>query len=209
LRRTGMYLSFLAAVALAAPAQNAARQDVTAMAAPAQVQAQAPRPVRDGAKPPQGAARSGTLQLEQLFVGYYGADPAELERRADWISEYDLAVALHLVRRSRTDIDRIVAWRREGNSWDDITRKCALGGGVYHVTLPGSVDLPEPYSRPYQRWRALPGTDQRLTDEEVRELVILRALSDYCGIAADQVVRLRMAGQSPRAILSQHPPRKR
>jgi hypothetical protein len=184
--RTGTYVSFFISLALAAPAENALR-----------------------GRAPVPQARPATLQLQPLFADHYRADPVELARSAGWMSEYDLAVALHLVRRSRVDLDRIVAWRREGGSWDAITRRCGLSAGVYHVPLPEDAELPEPYARPYQRWRANPGADQRLTDEEVRELVILRALSQYCAIPAEKVVRSRAAGQTPEAIIEQRPVRRR
>ena len=145
------------------------------------------------------------LQLEFLFVHYYGADLDDLERRATWISEYDLAVALHLVKLAEVDLDDIVTWRREGSSWDSITRRCQLGCEAFYVDIPANVTLPAPYARPYATWRAHPGADLRLTDEEVRELVILAAISEHCRLAPEEVVELRSAGQTPRAIVAMHP----
>lgn len=144
-------------------------------------------------------------QLGFLFVDYYGADLQDLEKRATWISEYDLAVALHLTRLADIDLDEIVKWRREGSSWDAITRRCALGCEVFYVDIPNDVTLPAPYARPYVTWRQQPGADLRLTDEEVRELVLLAALSEHCSLAPEQVVQLRSAGQTPRAIFAMHP----
>ena len=152
---------------------------------------------------------SGPSQIGFLFVNYYGTDMVELERRAAWISEYDVAVALHLVRRSNVEFDEIVAWRRAGSSWDAITRHCGLGCEVYYVRLQPDTALQEPYARPYATWDERPGVDLRLTDVEIRELVLLRAMSDYCQASADEVVTLRSAGQSPKAIAADHPPRQR
>jgi len=180
MHRIGLYASFLVALAMAAPAEDRA---------PTQT------PV-------------GPLQLGFLFAGYYGADVADLERRAAWVSEYDLAVALNLVRRANTSLDDVLDWRRTGSSWDTITRRCGRGCEVYFIELPAGLRLPEPYARPYRNWASRPGTDQRLTDEEVRELVLLGALSDYCSLPPQEVVRLRAAGQSPRAIAASHPRRK-
>lgn len=152
---------------------------------------------------------SGTdvpLQLGFLFVNHYGASLEELERRAAWVSEYDLAVALELSRRSDTKLDDIIAWRREGSSWDAITRRCMLGCEVYYVELAADLELREPYARPYRLWDEKPATDQRLTDEEIRELVLMSALSDHCRVTPETIVRLRMAGQTPRAIVAMHRP---
>jgi len=179
MHRTGLFPSFLVSLALATP-------------------------VRDHVP---AAGPVGPLQLGFLFAGYYGADLSGLERRSAWISESDLAVALQIERLTHRRLDDIVTWRREGSSWDAITRRCNLGCEVYFVQLPADLPLPEPYARPYRLWRQQPGVDQRLSDAEVREMVLLHALSDYCSIAPPEVVRLRAAGQSPKAIAAAHPPR--
>ena len=152
------------------------------------------------------AEPSRPLQLGFLFERHYGVDLAAVEKRVAWISEYDLLVALHLERASTRKLDEIVAWRREGSSWDAITRRVGLRCGIYYVQLPAARQLPAPYSRPYATWREHPGVDQRLTDEEVRELVLLRALRDSCRLPAAEVARLRAAGKSPRAIDAMPPP---
>ncbi|HZM15703.1 MAG TPA: hypothetical protein VFE28_06845 [Candidatus Krumholzibacteria bacterium] len=146
------------------------------------------------------AEPSRPLQLGFLFERHYGADLAAVEKRVAWISEYDLLVALHLERASARKLDEIVTWRREGGSWDAITRRVGLRCGIYYVELPAEEQLPAPYSRPYLAWREHPGADQRLTDEEVREFVLLRALRDTCRLSAAEIAHLRAAGKSPRAI---------
>jgi hypothetical protein len=146
------------------------------------------------------------LQLGFLFVNHYGADIKQLEARAAWVSEYDLAVALQLVRVSETELDEIISWRRQGSSWDAITRRCGLGCEVYYMELAADLELPEPYARPYKVWDESPGSDQRLTDEEIRELVLMSALSEHCKVLPEEVVRLRTAGQTPRAIVAIHRP---
>jgi hypothetical protein len=159
--------------------------------------------------PTNAQVTSGTdvpLQLGFLFVNHYGADLKALEARAAWVSEYDLAVALQLASISRTKLDEIISWRREGSSWDAITRRCQLGCEVYFIELSADVELSAPYARPYAVWDETPGADQRLTDEEIRELVLMAALSKHCKIEPEQVVRLRMAGQTPRAIVALHRP---
>ena len=146
------------------------------------------------------------LQLGFLFVNHYGADLQQLEARATWVSEYDLAVALQLVRVSDVELDEIIGWRRQGSSWDAITRRCGLGCEVYYMELAADLELPEPYARPYKLWDESPRSDQRLTDEEIRELVLMAALSEHCGVLPEEIVRLRTAGQTPRAIVAIHRP---
>jgi hypothetical protein len=131
------------------------------------------------------------LQLDFLFEHRFGADLNALQRHAAWLSEYDLLVALHLEHVSARSLDEIIAWRREGSSWDAITRRCGLGSETYRLTLPTSLALRGPYARPYATWRQNSRADLRLTDEEVRELVLLRTLRDHCRLTAEDIVRRR------------------
>lgn len=140
------------------------------------------------------------LQLGFLFEHHFDADVVALQRHVAWLSEYDLLVALHLERVSTRGLDEIISWRREGHSWDAITRRCGLGSQIYRLTLPAALALRGPYARPYATWRQDPRADLRLTDEEVRELVLLRTLRDHCRLTAEDVVRRRSAGESPHSI---------
>lgn len=152
------------------------------------------------------AETSSSLQLDFLFARHFDADLVDLERRAAWVSEYDLLVALHLQQLSKRSLDDIIDWRRTGASWDTITRRCGMGCNIYYVALPATQELPRPYARPYATWRQQPGADQRLSDEEVRELVLLRALRDALQLNAGEVASRRAAGHSPRAIAAQQQP---
>lgn len=166
----------------------------------------APGALADSANtPPHDGSPS---QMGFLFTDYYRIDPAALEQPTEWISEYDLAVALHIMRHSDVELDQIVTWRRGGSSWDAITRRSGLSCEIYFVELEADRALPEPYARPYVTWDEKPGSDLHLNDVEIRELVLLRAMSDYCQTAAEEVVRLRVAGHAPRAIAAFHPPRR-
>jgi hypothetical protein len=149
-----------------------------------------------------------SLQLGFLYEQHFDTNRATLLEQARWVSESDLLVALQVRRLTRMDLERIVGWRREGASWDDIARQGGLRASAFFVDLPASEPLRGPYVRPYTTWRESPGADLHLTDEEVRELVLLRTLRDYCQIPASNVVRLRLSGRSPQAIVSSHgPPR--
>lgn len=155
---------------------------------------------------PEPEVRVATLEMGFLFERHFGADRDALQSQARWISESDLVVALQLRRLTRIDLDTIIGWRREGSSWDAISRKCGLRAHAFYVELPESQPLRGPYVRPYSLWREAPGADLRLTDEEVRELVLLRTLRDFCQLPAAEVVRLRMSGRSPETIAATHGP---
>jgi len=160
-----------------------------------------PRLSRAGmVEPAPSSARRHALQFDFLYRDYFGLDPAGLERPAAWLGEPDLVVALHLRHLSGVDLDVIVTWRREGVSWNEITRRCRRGSQVYYVELPRELELPPPYARAYGHWRQHAGAELALSDAEVRELVLLRVMSEGCALPAAKVVRLRASGFGPRAI---------
>jgi hypothetical protein len=148
------------------------------------------------------------LPLAFVYEHHFGADRATLREQARWVSEADLLVALELQHQTRIELERIIGWRRDGASWDDIARQCGLHADAFYVALPNSQALSGPYVRPYSVWRQTPGADLQLTDEEVRELVLLRTLRDFCQLPATDVVRLRVSGRSPEAIVEAHGPQR-
>lgn len=149
-----------------------------------------------------------TLPLGFLIEQHFGVDRASLQEQAQWISESDLIVALQLRRQTHRDLQHLIGWRREGASWDEIARRCGLTGVAFFVPLPASQTLRGPYVRPYTFWRKSPGADLKLTDEEVRELALLRTLRDFCQLSAAEVVRLRTSGRSPETIAASYGPRR-
>jgi hypothetical protein len=138
------------------------------------------------------------LQFGFLYRDY-GVDRSRAEREVTHLGEADFLVALHVARATGMDLSVVVAWRRGGMSWDAITRRCKRDGRIYYVELPPEATGP-PYGRAHGHWRRHPHSDIRLTDEEIRELVLVRSVADHCKLPCGEVIRLRVRGESPKAI---------
>jgi hypothetical protein len=142
------------------------------------------------------------LQLDFLYADF-GVDPSRAEREVVHVGEADFLVALHVARASGVDLAVVITWRRGGMSWDAITRHCKRDGRIYYVELPPEATGP-PYGRAHGHWRRHPQSDIRLTDEEIRALVLVRAVAGHCKLPCGEVVRLRVRGESPKAIAARH-----
>ncbi len=138
-----------------------------------------------------------------LYEGYYDVEPRVVESCTAWMSEPDVVVALHLARLSAVELDLLIGWRRQGLSWYDITRRCNLDTRAYYVQLP--EDPGPPYGRAWGYWRKHPGQALLLSDEEIRSLAALRAMSDYTGRPAGEILQLRRDGWSPAKIAASSP----
>jgi len=138
------------------------------------------------------------LQFEFLYNDY-GVDRSHAAREVARLGEADFLVALHLARVSGANVNLVITWRRGGMSWDSITRRCKRDGRIYFVELPVEATGP-PYGRAHGYWRRHPRTDLHLTDVEIRELVLVRSVASHCKLPCAEVVRLRVRGESPRAI---------
>lgn len=141
---------------------------------------------------------TSALQFDFLYSDY-GVDRVRCERDARNVGEADFLVALHLSRLSGFDIDAIIRWRRDGLSWDTITRNCRRDAVIYYVELPPDVTGP-PYGRAHGYWKKHGKRDLELTDAEVRELVLVQALAAHSKVSPAQVVRARAAGKSAKEI---------
>jgi hypothetical protein len=141
---------------------------------------------------------TGNLQFDFLYSDYH-TEPLVVQRYAAEVGESDLLVALYLAQVTGAGLDVIVNWRRSGMSWDRITRSCHRDGRIYYVELPPEVTSP-PYGRAHGYWKRHPRRDLALTDTEIRELVLVRALSAHARLSPAEVVRMRTRGESPRAI---------
>jgi hypothetical protein len=146
----------------------------------------------------QVGVASPTFQFDFLYSDY-GVAPQRVESGVACVGEPDYLVALQLARVSGVDIAVIIDWRRQGTSWDTITRKCHRDGAIYYTELPADVSGP-PYGRAHGYWKKHGKCDLKLTDAEIREFVLVQALSTHCRTSSSEVVRSRAAGKSPRAI---------
>ena len=142
---------------------------------------------------------TGNFEFGFLYNDYYRVEPRVVQRCTATLSEPDVVVALHLARASGVDLDVILDWRRHGISWFDIGHRCRVGPEFYYVELPS--DPGPPYGRAWGYWRRHPRQELRLSDDEVRGFVTLRAISDYSDLSVTDVLRLRREGYTPARIV--------
>jgi len=141
---------------------------------------------------------SSGFEFGFLYNDYYHADEEVIVGCREWMSEPDMVVALDLARVSGVRLDIILGWRRTGLTWYDITHRCRQDTHIYYVDLP--EDTGPPYGRAIGYWRKHPKQDLRLSDDEVRGFVTLKALSDYSRRSPAAVLVERRAGKSPAQI---------
>jgi len=125
-------------------------------------------------------------------ANYYHVPEREVlvirERR---ISDDELPVVLFVAQRAHVAPASVIALRESGRSWWDISVRFGLGPEVYYV--PVTVAPGPPYGRAYghykkprNRWNTIV-----LSDDDVVNLVELRFLSEYYGIAPERVIESR------------------
>ena len=141
---------------------------------------------------------SSGFEFGFLYSDYYHADDEVVVGCREWMSEPDMVVAMDLARVSSVRLDIILGWRRSGLTWYDITHRCRQNTSIYCVDLP--ADTGPPYGRALGHWRKHPKQDLRLSDDEIRSFVTLRALSDYSRRSPAAVLVERRAGKSPAQI---------
>lgn len=150
-------------------------------------------------------------QVQEYFrgvAGYFGLSAEEVSILGDWrLPPEEVAALLFLSRRAGVSPEAIVALRRNGRSWRELTRRFELGSEVYHVALPADAGplvrartLFE--SRPSTEWAAI-----ELTDAEIVGLINLKVLSELLGVSPSRVLEAREeAGSYPAAYHRLHGP---
>lgn len=143
---------------------------------------------------------TSAFELDFMYDDYGVTDRRVVQRGVECLGEVDYVVALHIARTAGLDIQVVIDRRRSGMSWDAVTRSCRLASNIYYVELEPAVCSGPPFGRAYGYWRKHPGADQRLSDDEIRELVLVKGLARHCGTSPSRVVERRKAGHSPAAI---------
>lgn len=114
----------------------------------------------------------------------------------------DFAVALFISQHSHQPINMIFDLRRRGLSWWDVGVRVGVPVDVWFVPVdrtPGP-----PYGRAYGYWRKHrenPKYVMRLKDQDVRNLVAVRAVHDYYGVPVDRAMAWRSEGHNVRTLM--------
>jgi hypothetical protein len=126
-------------------------------------------------------------------ANYYHVPEREVlvirERR---ISDDELPVVLFVAQRAHVAPARVIALRHAGRSWWDISVHFGLGPEVYYV--PVTVVSGPPYGKAYGHYRKKSRNQWHtivLSDDDIVNLVELRFISEYYGIAPERVIEAR------------------
>ncbi len=152
-----------------------------------------------GPPPAEERLASEAARLERLatvYSGYYADHPAAAARLLRMgLPADDVSVTLWLAAAAVADPHAIASARlRTGVGWHELLRAYRVPPRALYVRLDGPAPLRGPFARPY---RVLAGRARGpLTDQEIRDLVQMRLLTEYYRLRPSRVIAARSAGRS-------------
>jgi len=145
----------------------------------------------------------------RLFVNinsrYFDRDPYFVDL---WSARFqnpdDQQVFFFMVRNSNANPQMIYDLRRHGMSWFRISQRVGVPIDAFFVDLNGPAFPPfdHAYVR-YDRYHRNPHFNMALNDIDVRNLVVVRMMTDYYGMRPEQAMRLRASGRDARFLTVQ------
>ncbi len=126
--------------------------------------------------------------------GYFGVSLDEVVTLSEWrLPPDEIPVVLFIARRASVTPDAVVAYRRRGAAWLEVSRRFGWGAEVFHLQLePGTEGplLAAPYrdfrSRPAARW-----SEVALDDQQVVALVNAKILAEHLGVPPGRILDAR------------------
>ena len=135
---------------------------------------------------------------------YFERDRASIERLAvSYRDSDDLSVALHLADRSGVRPDEVDRLRASGLSWWEVSVQLGLPADIWFVNV--QKDPGPPYGKAYGYWKHHQRDRRRaftLTDVEARDLVAVRMLHEYYGVAAEVAMQWRADGRDVKKLMT-------
>jgi hypothetical protein len=150
----------------------------------------------DGVDVTISMTEADTRDLYLASESYFGIQQSESIRiQQQGIPAAEVPVVLFLASRARVQPAAVLEQRRAGRSWSEVARHFSVRPEAFHV----SIERPSgPYERAYRAYHERPRDewdDVVLGDEDVRELVYLRFLSEHYGAAPEQIMLQRSSGE--------------
>lgn len=129
----------------------------------------------------------------------------EVEILSGWgIPDGEIPVVLSISRIAGVSPDAVLALRRGGRSWAELSNRYGVSAARLHVRLPDDADAGV-LARLYDEYRSRPSTawvSIEIRDDEMVNLVNLRFLSTYLSRSPAEVVAALTAAGSPSAALA-------
>jgi len=146
-----------------------------------------------GATPAQAQEETSR---QEAYLGavaeFFKLPRSEVEILSDWRLEVDdIAVVLFVARRAGVSPEALVALRRSGRGWSELTQRYRLDAAQFHVPLPDQADAGV-LAGAYEKYRGLPVSrwpEVKLTDSEVVGLVNLRVVAQTLGVSPATVLQ--------------------
>ncbi len=161
------------------------------------------------------ATPEGITEIGFVYSEYYRVQPAvivDLEKRR--LPEDDMSVLLFLSGRAHVAPEVILKWRLAGESWWVITERLRLDPvTVYYVPIPDHVQPGPPFGKAYGYFKKrkhgktleqevfAKGRGPLFDDDDIRNLVQLRLVSDYYRYRPEDVMARRSRGEHFRNII--------
>jgi hypothetical protein len=116
--------------------------------------------------------------------------------------EKQLPVALFIARESGQPLAKVVELKKESRYWLDVLTKAGLKPKVLFEGVEGK--FPEPYKAAWIEYRMKRVPE--LTDEQVRQLVLLQTAHRVSGLSMEEIVTGGARGRTPEALLARARP---
>ncbi len=146
----------------------------------------------------------GAMPVTVTFSEYYKVEPRIVDGlMAQNVSNDDISVALFLANLAKVTPETVIGYRAKGLSWADITGQLGVKPDVYFVGLPSNPG--PPYGNAWGYWknrRAQPPPVFNLADDDLRNLVQLRLVSQYYKVTPRTVIHWRGSGKDFSTIIA-------
>lgn len=141
------------------------------------------------------ADEDGLKSFHMALSEHFQIDYSTIKTTRDEIkNDEELPVVYFIAERARVHPRIVVALRRQGKSWQQITTELGFSDGIYYVELanptpPYGKALEQFKNHKKNQWHKI-----KLTDSDIVNLVNLQFVSQYNGMKPDNIVKLRSTG---------------
>lgn len=150
-----------------------------------------------------GTIASPRMAVTATYSDYYKVDQKTVDELvAQKVSDDDISVALFLSNQAKVTPGVVIGYRTKGMSWADITIKLGVKPDIYFTVLPANPG--PPYGKAWGYWKkhkAQPTMVFTLGDDDLRNLVQLRLVSEHYKVKPEEVIKWRGSGKAFQAII--------
>jgi hypothetical protein len=151
-----------------------------------------------------GTVATSRMAVTATYSDYYKVDQKTVDGMVvKKVSDDDISVALFLSNHAKVTPDMVVGYRTKGMSWADITIKLGVKPDIYFTVLPTNPG--PPYGKAWGYWKkhkAQPTMAFTLGDDDLRNLVQLRLVSEHYKVKPAEVIKWRGSGKAFDMIIS-------